>query len=100
MLPIVRIYTGKMTQWIRYSFIRIGLFALAFTALFTLGLEWWLSALLATVIAFAVSYIFFARHRDQLARDLEARAVHKKNPDPDADAEDALDSEGDGPAKA
>lgn len=69
-----------MTQWIRYSVIRIGLFALLFAALFTLGLEWWLSAVLATVIAFAVSYIFFARQRDVLARNLEARAVQKKKP--------------------
>lgn len=88
-----------MTQWIRYSVIRIGLFALLFAALFTLGLEWWLSAVLATVIAFAVSYIFFARQRDVLARNLEARAVQKKNPDPDADAEDALGLEGDRPAQ-
>lgn len=84
-----------MTHWIRYSIIRIGLFALAFIALFTLGLEWWLSAVLATVIAFTVSYIFFARHRDQLARDLAARAAQKSNPDPDAAAEDGHPSEGD-----
>lgn len=89
-----------MTQWIRYSVIRIGLFTLTFVALFTLGLEWWLSAVLATVIAFTVSYIFFARQRDVLARNLEARAAAKKNPDPDAEAEDAHDLEGDRPAQS
>jgi hypothetical protein len=89
-----------MTHWIRYSVIRIGLFALAFIGLFTLGLEWWLSAVLATVIAFTVSYIFFARQRDLLARDLEARASSKKNLDPDADAEDTLDLEGDRPSQS
>ena len=89
-----------MTHWIRYSVIRIGLFALAFVGLFTLGLEWWLSAVLATVIAFTVSYIFFVRHRDLLARDLEARAASKKNLDPDADAEDTPGLEGDRPAQS
>jgi len=84
-----------MTHWIRYSLIRIGLFALVFAVLFTLGLEWWISALLATVIAFTVSYIFFAQQRDKLARDLAERAAQKKNLDPDAAVEDNLDSEGD-----
>ena len=89
-----------MTHWIRYSLIRIGLFALAFAALFALGLEWWLSALLATVIAFTLSYIFFVQQRDRLARDLADRAAKKKNLDPDADAEDAAASEGDSETKA
>jgi hypothetical protein len=84
-----------MTHWIRYSLIRIGLFGLVFAVLFTLGLEWWISALLATVIAFTVSYIFFAQQRDKLARDLAERAAQKKNLDPDAAVEDNLDSEGD-----
>jgi hypothetical protein len=84
-----------MTHWIRYSLIRIGLFALIFALLFTLGLEWWVSALLATVIAFTVSYIFFAQQRDKLARDLAERTARKKNSDPDADVEDNLNSEGD-----
>jgi len=100
MASIVRTYTERMTHWIRYSLIRIGLFALAFAALFALGLEWWLSALLATVIAFTLSYIFFVQQRDRLARDLADRAAKKKNLDPDADAEDAAASEGDSETKA
>jgi len=84
-----------MTPWIRYSLIRIGLFALVFWILFTLGLEWWVSALLATVISFTLSYIFFAQQREKLARDLADRVASKKNPDPDAAAEDRLDLEGD-----
>jgi hypothetical protein len=100
MASIVRTYTERMTHWIRYSIIRIGLFALSFAALFALGLEWWLSALLATVIAFAISYIFFVQQRDRLARDLADRAGQRKNLDPDAEAEDEATSEGDGKAKA
>ena len=100
MASIVRTYTGRMTHWIRYSIIRIGLFALAFAGLFALGLDWWLSALLATVIAFAVSYIFFVKQRDQLARDLAERAAAKQDLDPDAEAEDQAASEGDSQAKS
>jgi uncharacterized membrane protein YccF (DUF307 family) len=89
-----------MTHWIRYSIIRIGLFALAFAGLFALGLDWWLAALLATVIAFTLSYIFFVKQRDQLARDLAQRAAHKQDLDPDAEAEDHAASEGDSKPQA
>jgi hypothetical protein len=89
-----------MTPWIRYSLIRIGLFAATFAVLFAFGLEWWVSALLATVIAFSISYIFFVRTRDLLAKDLEARLTKNSAPDEDALHEDASDeSEGDSPRK-
>ena len=89
-----------MTPWIRYSIIRIGLFAASFTILMVLNIVWWASALLATVIAFALSYIFFVRQRDKLAEDLAIRLDRSKQPDSDALAEDAPDSEGDSGAKA
>ena len=77
-----------MALWIRYSIIRIGLFAVAFTVLMVLNIVWWASALLATVIAFALSYIFFVRQRDRLAEDLATRLERSKQPDSDALAED------------
>lgn len=89
-----------MTPWIRYSIIRIGLFAASFTILMVLNIVWWASALLATVIAFALSYIFFVRQRDKLAEDLATRLVRSKQPDSDALAEDAPGSEGDSGAKS
>lgn len=89
-----------MTPWIRYSIIRIGLFAASFTILMVLNIVWWASALLATVIAFALSYIFFVRQRDKLAEDLATRLARSKQPDSDALAEDAPGSEGDSSAKA
>lgn len=89
-----------MTQWVRYSLIRIGLFALALTVLMIAGIEWWISALLATLIAFSVSYIFFVRQRDQLAEDLARRMERKNRPDADAIAEDdAIGSESDSGSK-
>jgi hypothetical protein len=89
-----------MTPWIRYSIIRIGLFAAAFALLMVLNIVWWASALLATVIAFALSYIFFVRQRDKLAEDLATRLERSKQPDSDALAEDTPGSEGDSGAKS
>lgn len=90
-----------MTPWVRYSIIRIGLFAVLFALLMVTGIEWWISALLATVMAFSISYIFFVRQRDALARDLARRVERKTSSDEDAAAEDgAIASEGDGPGKS
>lgn len=90
-----------MTPWVRYSLIRIGLFAALFAILMVAGIEWWISALVATVMAFSLSYIFFVRQRDALARDLAERVERKKQPDLDAIAEDGVaDSEGDGAGKS
>jgi uncharacterized membrane protein len=85
-----------MTPWIRYSIIRIGLFGAIFAILMALNIEWWISALLATVLAFTISYIFFARQRDRLAEDLAKRVAKKDEPDLDALAEDGVESEDDG----
>jgi Ca2+/Na+ antiporter len=85
-----------MTRWISYSLIRLGIFTAIFVLLMVLGLEWWVSALLATVMAFALSYIFFYRQRAELAKDLENRVTRRRNVDPDSQSEDdALDSEND-----
>jgi hypothetical protein len=90
-----------MTPWVRYSIIRIGLFAVLFALLMVTGIEWWISALVATVMAFSISYIFFVRQRDALARDLARRVERKNSSDDDAAAEDdAIASEGDGASKS
>jgi hypothetical protein len=84
-----------------YSLIRLGIFTGIFVLLMAVNLEWWIAALLATVMAFALSYIFFYRQRAQLAADLEALVRRSKASDPDSAAEDqALDSEGDGPTQS
>jgi hypothetical protein len=96
MPPIVRTYTERVTPWIRYSLIRLGLFAGIFSLLMVLGLVWWASALFATVMSFAASYIFFHRLRDLVASDLAQRLTQSKGKDLDAASEDgAIDSERD-----
>lgn len=57
-----------------------------------LGLELWMAAIVATLVAFAISYIFFSEPRKELARDLEARR-RGSSTDEDNDIENAaLDS--------
>jgi ABC-type transport system involved in Fe-S cluster assembly fused permease/ATPase subunit len=77
------------TRWIVYSVFRVGLFAAALTAMLLIGLEWWLAAIVATVLAFAISYIFFSEPRDALARDIHERR-QTADRDADSDIENAL----------
>jgi hypothetical protein len=89
-----------MTRWITYSVIRLGIFTAIFLILFSLGIEWWISALLSTAMAFAISYIFFYRQRAELAKDLRRMVEKNKTLDQDSQHEDdALDSEGDSPTQ-
>ena len=61
-----------------------------------LGIFWWASALFATAISFAVSYIFFSKLRTQVAADFAERVSQSKDRDEDSAIEDGeIDSEGD-----
>ncbi len=77
-----------MSPWIRYSLIRLALFGGTFTLLMIIGLDWWWAAIVASVVAMTVSYIFFSSLRDAVASDLLARRGAPAH-DPDADDEDA-----------
>ena len=84
-----------MSPWIRYSLIRLGLFGATFSLLMVLGIVWWASALFATTISFAVSYIFFSSLRSRVAADFATRISSSKEKDEDSAIEDGdLDSEG------
>jgi uncharacterized membrane protein len=68
--------------WIPYTLVRIGLFAALFVVLMLVGVEGWLAAILAAVIAFLVSYIFFRGMRARVAAELaESRSKTDKRPD-------------------
>ena len=79
-----------MSPWITYSLVRFGLFAVTFALLMAAQFEWWWAALVATIIAFTVTYIFFPGLRQAVASDLAARRSRTVVDDPDADAEDAV----------
>jgi len=77
-----------VSPWILYSLVRLGLFAATFAILLVLEFDWWWAAILASIIALAISYIFFAPLRNAVAADLHARRTQPAG-DPDAAAEDA-----------
>ncbi len=77
-----------MSPWIQYTLLRLGLFAVAFGLLMAIRLDWWWAAIVASIIAMTVSYIFFGKLRDAVALDLAARR-EKPAVDPDAAAEDS-----------
>jgi len=52
--------------WVTYSLLRLGIFAIALTALMLLGVPGWIAAIAAAVIGFSVAYIFFRPQRDKL----------------------------------
>jgi len=64
------------------------------------NVSWWLSAIIATILGFAVSYVFFGKLRDAVALDLAARREGPSH-DPDRDAEDAfVDSPDNAPTRS
>ncbi len=77
-----------MSPWIQYTLLRLSLFGVSFGVLLAIQLDWWWAAIVASIIAMTVSYIFFGRLRDAVALDLAARR-EKPAADPDAEAEDA-----------
>lgn len=77
-----------MSPWILYSLLRLGLFAILFGALLALGIDWWWAAVIASIMALTVSYIFFSPLRAAVAADLHARRT-RETVDPDAEAEDS-----------
>jgi uncharacterized membrane protein YphA (DoxX/SURF4 family) len=80
-------YTVRVSAWVQYSLIRVGLFAVVLAALLVLGLEPWISALAAAIIGLCVSYIFFAPLRSKVTADLANRRG-RAPVDADADVED------------
>ncbi|UDF12321.1 DUF4229 domain-containing protein [Antiquaquibacter oligotrophicus] len=72
-----------MKPWVAYTLVRVGVFAVALAVLMLVGIEWWLAAILAAVIGFCVSYIFFGKLRDAVNRDIAER---RASPAVDVDA--------------
>ena len=99
-MSIVRTYTERVTLWIRYSLLRLGLFGAVFALLLILQLAWWVAALVATIVAFTLSYIFFDRFRNEVAGNLQARLNKPTKLDPDSQSEDELTSQDEGDTKS
>ena len=79
--------------WLVFISARIGLFALFLTVFLLLGFEGMYSAVIAGVLALAVSLVFLQKQRDALSIEIYKRNHRDKNlgvPDPDADIENAI----------
>jgi uncharacterized membrane protein YjjB (DUF3815 family) len=74
--------------WVKYSLIRLGVFAVTFAVLLALEVQWWLAALIAAVIGFCVAYVFFGKLRDAVAHDLQTR--RSASSDKDGEDEDIV----------
>ncbi len=83
---------------------RLAAFAVPLVIMLWLGMIPWLAATLSAIIGLCVSYIFFAKTRNELSSSLyERRNAKKASSDKDAAAEDAeveagLDKESKGKA--
>jgi len=79
--------------WLVFISARIGLFALFLTVFLLLGVEGIYSAVIAGVLALAVSLVFLNKQRDALSAEIYRRTRRDKNdgvPDIDADVENAI----------
>jgi hypothetical protein len=82
--------------FLKYSLIRLALFVPLFVLFLFLQLGALMSVVAAALIAFAVSYLFFQKQRDEAAAALHHRFSGKAKPIrsagevQDADAEDTL----------
>jgi hypothetical protein len=81
----------KKTQWLWFSLIRLAAFAIPLLITLALGIVPWLAALLSAIIGFCISYIFFARRRNELSTTMYQKRAAKAaaSADKDAEAEDA-----------
>ncbi len=88
-----------MKPWVKYSLVRIGVFALAFGVMLAVGVIWWLAAIIAAIISLCIAYIFFRALRDAMTADLAQRRLRPAKSDADATAEDIANDKADGAAE-
>lgn len=80
--------------WIKYTIVRLAIFAVALALLLLTGMNPFLAAVIAAIAGFALSYIFFRKLRDRVAAELATRNQKPqviRNVDTDAE-DDALDN--------
>ena len=84
---------------VTYSAIRLGLLAVCFALGYWAGLRWWLLLLVATFVAWGLSYVLLGRFREAAAVYLAERAARRASGEhrfpaaveSDAAYEDAVD---------
>lgn len=77
-----------MKPWLKYSVVRLGLFAVVLGVLLVLRFDPLWATLIAAVVGFCISYLFFAPLRRRVALDLADRRSRPAKLDDDSAAED------------
>lgn len=86
-------YNQKVNKrsWITYTVVRLLAFIVPLAVLLAIQVNPWIATLLAAVIGFCVSYIFFRRSREAVARGIyEARHAEKPVVREDDEVEDSV----------
>lgn len=85
-------YTGLVSSArpiLLYTILRVLLFAVPFAILMVLGIWWWVSAILAAVIAACLSYLFLRRQRDAVSETVHTWRQGGTSRDEDNEIENA-----------
>jgi hypothetical protein len=77
-------------NWVVYTLIRIGLFAVVLVVLLLVGVNPWISAIGAAIIGLCVSYIFFRPQRDAVAKSIHDYRSSGADRDEDNEVENDL----------
>lgn len=68
----------KFPAWLPYTLLRLVSFIVPLAVLLLLGVEGWISAVVAALIGLCVSYIFFARARNVVALQIHTARTREK----------------------
>jgi uncharacterized membrane protein len=77
-----------VNPWVKYTFIRLGIFAVALAVLLVIRVDPYIATVVAAVVGLCISYIFFAPLRRRVALDLAARRAKPETRHGDDIAED------------
>ena len=86
-----------MRAWVLFTIVRVGLFAVLFAVIYALTAQlgafaWAGAAVVAALLAFCISYIFFGTLRARVAAEMAERAQGRRaKSGSDEDAEDRAD---------
>ena len=75
---------NRIPAWLSYSLLRLLLFFAPFALMLALGTWWWLAAILAAALSFALSLVLLRKPREQAAIALY-QAAERRSTKPAAD---------------
>jgi type IV secretory pathway TrbD component len=67
--------------WVKYTIIRVLLFAGSLAILLVLGVPGWIAAIIAAVVGLCVAYLFFRPQRDELIASVRKNEESQVEPE-------------------